>query len=66
MNDSPSPVWIRISRCSSGTCLEIAVAADAVLIKDSKVVNGPILAVSRAEWQHFARSVKVGEFGPRG
>jgi Domain of unknown function (DUF397) len=62
MNGSPSPVWIRSSRCSDGNCIEIAVTADAVLIRDSKVVSGPTLAVSAAEWRRFANSAKAGEF----
>ncbi|WP_430781091.1 DUF397 domain-containing protein [Actinoplanes sp. G11-F43] len=57
------PRWRRSSRCSTGTCVEVARVAEQVLIRDSKVPGSAILSFSREEWDAFVAGVKAGDFG---
>ncbi|MFJ3890784.1 DUF397 domain-containing protein [Streptomyces rubrogriseus] len=41
------------SGTSGGDCVEVADGLDAVYVRDSKVVGGPILRVGRGEWAAF-------------
>jgi len=60
---STQPGWRRSSYCSTNGCLETSFAeAGEVLVRDSKVADGPILVFSAAAWQDFAASVRAGEF----
>lgn len=47
-------------------CVEVAVASDRVLIRDSKVARSPfaspILTFNPDEWRAFVAGVKAGEF----
>lgn len=38
-----------------GECVEVATTVDAVLVRDSKDVARPHLAVAPARWAHFVR-----------
>lgn len=58
----PEPTWRRSSRCDSGTCVEVALDPDGlVLVRDSKD-PGPVLVFDPAEWDDFVAGVKAGEF----
>ncbi len=46
------------------TCVQVAVAGDAVLVSDSKDPNGPVLRFTHDEWHAFAAGVRSGEFEP--
>ncbi|WP_380281257.1 DUF397 domain-containing protein [Kitasatospora purpeofusca] len=55
-------VWFKSSYSGGegGACVEVAEAAESVLVRDSKDKSGPQLAFSPAAWQsfvEFARSV---------
>ena len=55
----------RISSFSSGnggTCIEVAVHADAVAIRDSKDDDKRTLVFTAKDWDSFVRGVKGGEF----
>jgi hypothetical protein len=45
---------------NGGNCIEVGGHADAcrVLVRDTKDRQGPVLAVSRPTWRHFAERVK--------
>jgi hypothetical protein len=58
----PGPVWHRSTRCESGTCVEAAVMGDDIVVRDSKMTDGPILSFNRAEWDAFIAGVRAGEF----
>ncbi|MFE2461719.1 DUF397 domain-containing protein [Streptomyces sp. NPDC059402] len=49
--------WIRssYSGAEGGQCLEIAADTQAVLVRDSKAVPGPVIRVSREAWAGFIR-----------
>jgi hypothetical protein len=52
--------WRKSSRSDSngGACVEVAETIDRVMVRDSKDVAGPALAVTRAEWVAFVRSLR--------
>jgi len=55
--------WQRSSRCADRQCVEVARDGDAVLLRDSKDPDGPVLRFTRAEWDAFVLGAKDGEFG---
>jgi Domain of unknown function (DUF397) len=58
-----SNAWRTSSRCNSGGCVAAALSsAGEVLVRDSTFSDGPILRFSAAAWQHFATSIRDGEF----
>ncbi len=43
-------------------CVEVAVAAGGILVRDSKDPAGPVLAFTGGEWDAFLAGVRDGEF----
>lgn len=66
MNATPNNTdnWRRASFCDGGTCVEVAVSAHEVRVRDSKCEDGlgTVLSYTHAEWQAFVRGVKAREF----
>jgi hypothetical protein len=56
------PTWLRSTRCESSGCVEAAAVDGYVLLRDSKIEDGPVLTFSRAEWHAFIQGVRQGEF----
>jgi len=54
--------WRKSSRCESASCVEVARLPDAVAVRDSKTVNGPILVFAAREWEAFQRGIRAGDF----
>ncbi|WP_211328650.1 DUF397 domain-containing protein [Thermomonospora umbrina] len=46
---------------TGGQCVEVASGEAAVLARDSKNPEGPVLGFGLGEWQVFVSSVKAGE-----
>ena len=68
----PAVVWRRSTRCSSGTCVEVAtVGSDSTeqqkqyFVRDSKDPKSPELTFDRAAWQTFIEGVKNGDLDRR-
>ncbi|REF00479.1 DUF397 domain-containing protein [Thermomonospora umbrina] len=62
---NPSAVrWRKSTRSDTITanCVEVAGAADAIGIRDSKKPTGPNLAVSLAAFRHLIEQAKGGHF----
>ena len=51
--------WTRASRCGNGACVEVAAIEDRVLVRDSKVSDGPHLNFSQAAWRAFTAAVSA-------
>ncbi len=62
MNDVEPPKWLKSSRCSGGSCVEVAKVADEYLIRDSKNPDTAPLHFTEAEWVAFVQGVTAGEF----
>ncbi len=60
----PARRWRRSASCANSTCVEVAVGADAVWVRDSK---NPSVALefTPAEWDAFTHGVTAGEFDLR-
>ena len=43
----------------TGACVEVAVAASAVGVRDSKNTSGPTLAFSATAWRNYTRSTRT-------
>jgi hypothetical protein len=56
--------WRKSSRSNdsaSGSCVEIAFAAQAVAVRDSKNVPGPTLAFPGASWEAFRADLRSNQ-----
>ena len=62
MNRNESPQWRKSSRCSHGTCVEVAKVDDQYLIRDSKNPHLEAHSFTEAEWLAFVAGVQAGEF----
>lgn len=62
MNTIDSLKWKRSSKCTGGTCVEVAKVEDGVLIRDGKNPQSGVLAFTAAEWLAFTAGVKAQEF----
>ena len=55
--------WRKSTRsAAAGHCVEIASAAAAVFVRDSKDVAGPILEFGAGDWAAFLAGVRAGRF----
>ncbi|MFI7080751.1 DUF397 domain-containing protein [Micromonospora sp. NPDC049903] len=45
---------------AGGDCIEMATPPEAVLVRDSKDRQGPVLSFSTGQWAGFVRGVKGG------
>jgi hypothetical protein len=52
--------WRRSTRCSNGACVQVAETSGAVLVRDSKLDQSPILRFDTAAWGEFLVAVKTG------
>jgi hypothetical protein len=60
--DVSRAVWRRGSTASAERSVEIAFVDDAILMRDGKNPDGPVLFFTRAEWDAFVGGAKDGEF----
>jgi hypothetical protein len=59
------PIFRKSSRCSGGSCVEVARDGDQYLIRDSKRPEVAPLAFTKDEWVAFVEGVSAGEFSFR-
>lgn len=52
--------WVK--GCESAHCIEVKIQKTQVKIRDSKNPEGPVLKVSREEWDQFVYGVQHGAF----
>ncbi|MFI2374141.1 DUF397 domain-containing protein [Streptomyces sp. NPDC018964] len=59
MTALPQPTWFKSSYSGgSGTeCVECAFVDDGTLIRDSKNVEGPVIAVGHDAWASFVQTI---------
>ncbi|MEU7902754.1 DUF397 domain-containing protein [Actinoplanes sp. NPDC049118] len=56
------PQWRKSTRSSSGNCVEVMTDPAAVLVRDSKNPDGPVLSFTRATFGDFLSGVRGSEF----
>jgi len=58
------PKWFKSSFCGGGAsnCVEVAISAEGVSVRDSKDPAGPALRFTAREWLVFLAGAKAGEF----
>lgn len=49
---------------NGGNCVEVALTADGIWVRDTKDRPGPVLRFTREEWDAFLAGVRQGEFDP--
>lgn len=56
--------WFKSSFSASGNqgCVLVQFAEGTVQLRDSKVMNGPVLVFNRGEWEAFLLGAFAGEF----
>jgi hypothetical protein len=56
--------WRKSSYSANGsTCVEVARNLPGIVaVRDSKNINGPVLAFTHAQWNSFTAKVRSGEF----
>ena len=50
--------WRKSSRSGDTECVEVAVGARYVRVRDSMVRDGPVLVFTRREWAAFVKAVR--------
>jgi predicted secreted Zn-dependent protease len=56
------PLWSKSTFSESGNCVEVAVVAEAVLVRQSRDPSGPTLTFTKGEWAAFLAGVRNEEF----
>jgi hypothetical protein len=53
--------WRKSRRCESHQCVEVAVGASRVAIRDSGAPDGPFIEVTATAWIAFCAGLRAGE-----
>jgi hypothetical protein len=56
------PQWLRSSKCSTSSCVEVAWTGDRVLVRDTKHPEIAPMEFTAAEWSAFLAGARGGEF----
>lgn len=56
--------WRKSHHCASDKCVEVALGASAVHVRDSANPEGPLLAYGMRNWRTFVRGLEHGQFAP--
>lgn len=60
--DIDQPVWVRSSRCTGGTCVEVAQVNDRVLLRDGKNPDRATISATSIVWADFITGIRNGDF----
>lgn len=55
-------MWIKSSYCSDGSCVEVAIDASHVGVRDNKDLSVGPLWLGVGEWRSFVNAIRSGEF----
>lgn len=63
MSAEANSQWKKSSHVSkNGGSVEVKITADAIMLRDSKNPEGPVLIYTQGEWDAFIGGAKDGEF----
>lgn len=62
--DPNAVAWRKSSHSGNtgGNCVEAAMSGQARLARDSKHPDGPVLSISRTDWEAFLNLIKSGRY----
>ena len=64
--DTDGLLWKKSSRSAgNGACVEVAMTADGVAVRDSKDRTGPVLNFAGESWDEFLAAVREGQYDRR-
>jgi hypothetical protein len=58
-------LWRTSSRSGNAECVEVAVTAQSVLVRDSKSRDGSVLRFTHEGWAVFVASLRTGTLEPK-
>ena len=58
--NGPRDKFRAATRCTGGACVEVAMPADKVLVRDGKDREGDVLSFGAVEWMSFLDGIKAG------
>jgi hypothetical protein len=56
--------WRRANTCGTNSCVEVALTADAVFVRDSDDPSGARLHFPLADWQAFIAGLRIETLSP--
>lgn len=62
IRDRKSLTWFTSLSCESGACVQVASDQNAILIRNSRQPEGPLLEYTPEEWHEFVSGIKKGDF----
>ena len=62
-SEQAGTVWRKSSFSESGQCVEVALIAQSVALRDSHAPTGPVLALRLEEWAAFLGEVRARSLG---
>ena len=54
--------WTKSTKCTSETCLEIAISGDNVYLRNSNDLTGECLVCNAGDWRSFLAGARNNEF----
>jgi predicted secreted Zn-dependent protease len=60
--DHKSLIWHTALNCDGGTCVQVAADQNAILIRNSRQPDGPLVEYTPEEWHEFVSGIKKGDF----
>lgn len=54
--------WRKSTRSGTNSCVEVGLADDQIVVRDSKDRQGPVLMFTAHEWEAFLGGARDGEF----
>jgi hypothetical protein len=63
--EEPCITWRKSTASNSGSCVEVAVAGESVLIRDSVNPDGVVLRLPPAVWSAFLARTRRKDYGLR-
>jgi hypothetical protein len=57
-------IWRKSTTSGGGNCVEVAIADESVLVRNSRDPLGAVLSFSRQEWMAFLKGASKGGFTP--
>ncbi|GAA4257166.1 DUF397 domain-containing protein [Dactylosporangium darangshiense] len=65
MAEESAPLaWRKAAGCGNTTCVEVAITADGVLVRDSEDLSGARLKFHSADWRAFIAGLRIETLTP--